>query len=286
MKRIRNIPLFLSTLLLGLFFACDQDTEFVEYKPQFVVEGRIENGSYASVLLSLSASFTESMDTINLLSHAVRNAKVVLSDGQRSEILLLKTNNKKIPPYEYVSREIKGEVGKHYYLTIEYYDRLITAETHIPPPVEMDSLWFVKANESDTVGYIHISFKNVSEYNYQLSTQELPDENVFVPCLYGNIDRVVYPANSQVIMQLSKGPVIFPKADYTTHFPDNQPIRVKLSTQTTESFAFWTSYQNEILNSQNPIFPATNRLKSNINGGVGIWAGYGSTTKVIQPDSN
>lgn len=282
MKYILRIQTLLLMTLAGFSFACDQDTDFVGYEPRFVVEGRIEDGAFASVLLSTSASFVESMDTINLLKHAVKNAKVTLSDGTVSEILLLKTNSKKIPPYEYVSREIKGEAGKKYLLKIEYYEQLITAETRIPPPVEIDSLWFVKKQESDTTGYIHIRFRNTGEYDFQISTQEVDEEDVFIPCLYGNIDRTLYPDGSMVSMQINKGPVIFPKTNYKTHFPDNAEIRVKLSTQTKESFAFWTSYQNEILNSQNPIFPSTNKLVSNISGGVGIWSGYGSTVKTIR----
>lgn len=264
-----------------MFVACGNEVDFVDYKPQFVVEGRIENGEYASVLLSTSVSFVESMDTTDLLNHAVRNAKVTISDGEKSEVLLLKTNSQKIPPYEYVTREMKGEVGKNYLLTIEYYDKVITAETLIPPPVDIDSLWFVKEKDDDKTGYIHIKFKNSSDYNYQISTQEIPNENTFVPCLYGNIDRTLYKTDESVSMQINKGPVIFPEVSYKTHFLDSASIRVKLSTQTKASYDFWTSYQNEILNSQNPIFPATNKLKSNIKGGVGIWAGYGSSVGIV-----
>lgn len=278
----------MKTIIYILFFtficiltSCNEEVDFVAYEPQFVVEGRIENGEYASVLLSMSASFTESMDTTNLLNHAVRNAKVTISDGTNSEILLLKTNYQKIPPYEYVTTDMKGEVGKYYSLTIQYYEKTITATTYIPQPVEMDSLWFKKKSETDRTGYIHIQFKNLSDHNYQVSTQGIPDEKIFIPCLYGNIDRRLYSKDEIISMQINKGPVIFPETSYTTYFPDSIPIKVKLSTQTQESYEFWTSYQNEILNSQNPIFPATNKLKSNINGGVGIWAGYGSSVRII-----
>lgn len=281
MRRFIHIT-YLLIVVCALFTACNNDVDFVEYEPQFVVEGRIENGKYASVLLSSSASFSELMDTTSLLHHVIRNAKVTVSDGVNSEILSLRSNSKKIPPYEYVTREMKGEIGKHYYLTIEYYDKTITAETYIPHPVDIDSLWFVKQNEKDRVGHVHIKFKNISDHHYQISTSAVPNEKVFTPCLYGNIDNSLYPQGEQVSMQLNKGPVIFPKPDYTTYFPDSVFIEVKLSVQTKESYLFWTSYQNEILNSQNPIFPSVNKLKSNINGGIGIWAGYGSTVNTIK----
>lgn len=275
-----------SFIILYTLSSCNEGVDFVAYEPQVVVEGRIENGEYASVLLSRSVSFTESMDTTNLLNHAIRNAKVTISDGTDSEVLLLRTNNQKIPPYEYVTTKIKGEAGKYYYLTIQYYEKTITATTYIPEPIQLDSLWFQKKNETDRVGYIHVQFKNISNHNYQLSTQEIPGEKVFIPCLYGNIDRTLYLTGETISMQINKGPVIFPETSYNTYFPDSVAIKVKLSTQTQESYQFWTSYQNEILNSQNPVFPATNKLKSNINGGVGIWAGYGSSVKTIVGKNN
>lgn len=279
--------LYISTLVLiiCIISACSRDVDFVPYQDQIVVEGRIENDQYASILLSTSVSFTESLDTSNLLNHAIRNAKVTISDGAKSEILLLKTNQNKIPPYEYVTRNMKGEIGKHYYLTISYYDKMITAKTQIPSPVEIDELSFVKKQATDRTGYIHIKFENTSDLYYQIATQLVGEENGFTPCLYGNIDNTSYPKNEQISMQINKGPITFPKPSYTTYFPDSIPIRVKLSTQTKESYDFWISYQNEILNSQNPFFPSTNRLKSNINGGIGIWAGYGSTTKIIEPNT-
>ncbi len=273
--------LLLALILMALLLVnCNREVEFVPYKPQVVVEGQIENGQYASVLLSTSVSFTELMDTTSLLDHAIRNAKITISDGDKSEILLLKVNKKKIPPYEYVTQRMKGEIGKTYTLTIEYDDKIISAETYIPEPVIIDSLWFSKKTPSDRIGYVHISFKNVSNHHYRIATKE-ESEDIYIPCLYGNVDKTLYPKETQIKMQINKGPIIFPETSYTSYFPDSVDIKVKLSTQLQASYDFWTSYQNEIINSQNPIFPSTQRLKSNVKGGIGIWAGYGSSVKTI-----
>ena len=47
-------------------------------------------------------------------------------------------------------------------------------------------------------------------------------------------------------------------------------------------FEFWNSWQNEIINGKSPIFPNTTSLKSNIDGGIGIWAGYGHQTVLVE----
>lgn len=263
----------------------ESDISFVKYEPKVVVEGSIENGSFPSVLLSVSASITGPKDTLSLLSHAIKSAKVTVSDGLDSEVLILIANKNKIPPYEYIGREIRGESGKTYSLKIEYDGKIITSSTYIPQSVMLDSLWFKKTHEQDTTGYINIRFKNTSEDYYQVSTRKYGSKGSFTPCLYGNIDPTVYNTNEIVSMQINKGPILFPKTDYTTYFKSADTIEVKFSTQTKDAYKFWTSFQNEILNTQNPIFPANTSLISNVEGGgIGVWTGMASNVYCIIPE--
>ena len=268
--------------------SCNQenDIDLTPYDPKIVVEGSIEEGGYSSVLLSISASMTGPKDTLSLLNNVIRSAKVIVSDGTNSEILSLHTNDNKIPPYEYRGSQLKGETGKDYTLTIEYRGEKITATTYIPEPVAIDAVWFKKDHPNDTTGYISISFKNTTTDYYQISTRVVSKEKVFTPCLYGNLDSRLYRPNEQVSIQINKGPVLFPETTYRTDFNVSYPVWVKLSTVPKETYKFWTSYQNEILNTQNPIFPANTSLISNIKGGIGIWSGYGSKVQYFDPQSN
>ena len=275
-------------ILFVFFYSCDKeaDVDFVSYEPKIVVEGIIENGSYPSVLLSVSASIPGPKDTLSLLNHVIKSAKVTVSNGEKTEILMLQTNNNKMPPYEYKGREIKGEAGKTYFLQIEYGGKNITSSTTIPELVVLDDIWFKKNYPGDTIGYIYVSFKNQSEEFYQISTSRYLKDKNFTPCLYGNIDSKVYPKNEQVSMQVNKGPVLYPKTDYKTYFKTKDTIMLKFSTQTKESYKFWNSYQNELLNAQNPIFPANTSLYSNIKGGaIGIWSGMSSQVYFVIPES-
>ena len=272
-------------LTIFLLVSCNDksDIDFVVYEPKIVVEGYIENEAYSSVLLSVSASMTGPKDTLNLLNHVIKSAKVTVSDGDVSEILILQTNNNKIPPYEYRGSLLRGEVGKTYSLKIEYDGKIITSTTYIPQPVALDSIWFKKAFPEDTIGYINVKFKNTSTDYYQISTCKYPNETIFTPCLYGNIDPKIYPKNADVSMQINKGPVLFPKPSYITYFKLSDETLIKFSTQTKEGYLFWTSFQNEVLNTQNPIFPANSNLVSNIEGGnaIGIWSGIGSNVYLL-----
>ena len=276
----KEIALF---FILGLLLSCtgNDDAMDIPYLPKIVVEGRIENGNYASVLLSVSAPITGTQDTISLSQYAIRSAKITISDGDASEVLFLRSNQSRIPPYEYIGRVIRGEVGKTYSLTVESRGNIITALTYIPEPVPLDDIWFKRRSENDTTGYIGVSFKNTSSDFYQFSTSSYSQRDAFTPCLYGSINSRIYPQNEQIEIYISKGPSIYPDSNFKTYYNVSDTIRVKFSTQPKHAYDFWVSFQDEIINGKNPVYPAFSNLKSNVSGGIGIWSGYGSTQGIV-----
>lgn len=290
MKRTHSMQHYLKLLflmgwagLLPLFFcACESrgDINGIPYIPRVVVEGSIEHNAYPTVLLSISAPINGIQDTVSLLQHAIRSALVIVSDNEQDDTLYLQRNGNRLPPYEYRGRNIKGEAGKEYRLRIEYQGDTLTARTRIPAPVAIDSLWFVPRQPHDTIGHIGICFRNTSTDCYRLSTALFSRRDVFTPCLYGNIASNRYAPGESIKLELSKGPSIYPANDFSTVYNAHDTIRIKLSTMPYESHAYWNALQNEMLNGQNPIFPAYSNLPGNINGGVGIWSGYGSTQRI------
>jgi hypothetical protein len=265
-------------LFLWNLLSCndEKNIDYVEYIPKIAVEGWIENGTPAIVMLSWTAPFEQMMDTAFLLEHVIRSAKVSVSDGEQTEILTLGLNNNYLPPYIYYGTYLKGQPGKSYSLKIEYRDGIISAETYIPQPVALEKFWFEKTSPVDTTGYIHISFFNTSDLYYQIATRVDKEETVFTPGLYGNINSSLFEKNELISIQVNKGPVIFPKMNFATHFVTGNTVFLKFRTQPKHGYDFYTSWQNEVLNTQNPIFPANTSLKSNISGGIGIWCGYGT----------
>ena len=269
---------FILNLFLWSLFSCNEENNinYVEYLPKVAVEGWIENETPATVMLSWTAPFDQEMDTTFLLEHVIRSAKVSVSDGEQTEILTLGLNNNYLPPYVYYGTTLKGQTGKSYSLKIEYRGEIISAETYIPQAVALEKIWFEKSSPADTIGYIHISFLNTSGLYYQIATKVDEKETVFTPCLYGNINSSSFDKNEMVSIQVNKGPVIYPNINLATHFVTGNTVFLKFRTQPKHGYDFYTSWQNEMLNTQNPIFPANTGLKSNISGGIGIWCGYGT----------
>ncbi|MDR0798486.1 MAG: DUF4249 domain-containing protein [Dysgonamonadaceae bacterium] len=272
----------LGITLLLVSCAEENAVQFIEYTPKVAVEGWIENGFPAVVLLSRTAPFDHPLDTTALMKQIITSAKVSVSDGEQTEILTLGVNYDYMPPYIYYGQTLRGETGKTYTLKIEYNNQVISAETYIPEPVPLDSCWFVKTSPSDTTGYIHVRWKNTSDAYYQIATKVAQKETVYTPCLYGNFSAAQLTVDAIVEIQINKGPMLFPKIQFNTYFSAGETVYLKFRTQPKAGYDFWTSWQNEILNAQNPIFPAHTNLISNIQGGTGLWCGYGTYTYQIE----
>ena len=274
--------LFLFGLLL---ISCSNDNfnEQKNVESKIVVEGWIEEGDFANVLLSSSIPVTNVIDSTNVLNYVIRSAKITISDGQNSEVLRVKNDKNRVPPFVYFGSILKGEAGKQYSIKIEYLDRVIEALTSIPKSVPLKSAEYIKKNEADTTGYVFVKFDDpLQEKNYyQIATKIESEEPIFVPSFYGNLDDKNFESSS-VSVQINRGVILFPKTKFAPYFADGDLIHVKLRTQTKEALDFWNSWQNEIVNSKNPIYPSNTSLKSNIKGGIGIWAGYGQSTIIVK----
>ncbi|WJS96397.1 DUF4249 domain-containing protein [Flavobacterium johnsoniae] len=272
--------------LFGLTIISCSNDNFSEQKnleSKIVVEGWIEEGDFANVLLSSSIPVADVIDSTNVLNHVIRSAKITISDGQNSEVLRVKNDKNRIPPFVYFGSTLKGEAGKEYTIKIEYLNRIIEAVTSIPKSVQLKSAEYIKKNATDTTGYVFVKFDDpVNEKNYyQIATKIDGEEPIFVPSFYGNLDDKNFESAS-VSVQINRGVLLFPKTKFTPYFADGDLIYVKLRTQTKEALDFWNSWQNEIVNSKNPIYPSNTSLKSNIKGGIGIWAGYGQSTIIVK----
>ncbi|MBS7252617.1 DUF4249 domain-containing protein [Flavobacterium branchiicola] len=250
---------------------------------KIVVEGWIEEGDYAQVLLSTSIPVTGVIDSTNVLNHVIRSAKITVSDGETSEVLRVKNDKNRVPPFVYYGTTLMGEAGKEYSIKIEYLDRVIQAVTTIPKTVKIKSAEYVKKDPSDKTGYIFVKFDDpANEKNYyQIATKIDGEEPIFVPAFYGNLDDSNFKGSS-VSVQINRGILLFPKTKFTPYFSDGDLIYVKLRTQNKDALDFWNSWQNEIVNSRNPIYPANTSLKSNIKGAIGIWAGYGQSLFIVR----
>jgi hypothetical protein len=270
-----------------VLISCNNDdiSKQISVESKIVVEGSIEEGDVAKVVLSRSVPIGAAVDSTTILNYVIRSAKVTVSDGEKEEVLRLKRDNDRIPPFVYLGSEIIGEAGKTYTLKIEYLNKRIAGTTTIPQSVPILSADYIKDNPTDNNGYVFIKFNDpINEKNfYQVETLLDKHDSIYIPALYGNLNDVNFNA-PEISFQIFRGKSFSfeDHSDYKPNFEDGDLIYVKLRTMDKAGFEFWNSWQNEIINGQSPIFPNTTSLKSNIYGGIGIWSGYGQQTVLVR----
>ena len=65
---------------------------------------------------------------------------------------------------------------------------------------------------------------------------------------------------------------------YSPLFAETERVALRLNSLDAFAFAYWRKWEDNFINSLNPIFPSTSNLPTNIsNGGIGIWSGYGTS---------
>ena len=114
-NHLKLLVLIFSAIVL--FISCEKDitVNLPKQKQQYVVEGYIENGLPAYVMLSKTADYFSPVDSTALQQYMVKNATIVISDGDITDTLL------QVDPsigYFYFSPKIIGQTGKNYSLRI------------------------------------------------------------------------------------------------------------------------------------------------------------------------
>lgn len=271
--------------------SCDPawDIDYDMPVPQeIVVEGEIENGGFAKVILSRTIGLEEQFDSLSVVDSTIRWAKVSVSDGEQTEILTGRLTPGQIPPFIYTGNTIRGIPGKTYTLTVEYSGRTLSATTTIPDPVDINRITVEKSSESDTLYQVKIHFTDTDPAHnyYKIFTQVRGRDSRFFSSFMGIFDDTMLDADGSGEVSAYRS---FKHTDldhYTPFFSHRDTVTVKFTQIPRDGFLFWSDYENEVTNGKNPIFPSMINLQGNISGGMGIWCGYGQETRTICiPDS-
>lgn len=271
-------------MLTFVFGACDPDWDFTsDYEPELVVEGGIVSNGFAKVYLSQSKILNSTWDSVALSKLPVITAKVTVSDGERTEILVGRIDKGRLPYFVYTGSQIRGEVGKEYKLTVLHQGKEITARTTIPEPVLLDSIRLRPTENCDTLYQATAYFKDPADETnyYKIFTRvDLKDDDYYNAFMGTFSDEVLLPPVAEA--EIYRGFRHTDLRKYTPYFIPGEKVDICFSQIPEQGFRFWSQYENEIINSGNPVFPNTTNLTGNIEGGLGIWLGYGIATYHVE----
>ncbi len=305
------IPLII--LLAGCERIITLDLPYVE--EQIVVEGGIETGLPPIVILTRSIGFYGDTDLDALQNLYVRDATITVSNGETSIELLeiclddipeelqplvaeffgitadsLATFNFNICVYTdpgllLGAPTMLGEDGKTYNLTIEAEGKVLTSTTTIPPAVPLDSV-FYRPNENpdaDTLVrvFAHLSDPPAPGNYYRLFVSR--NNGAFEADFFSVTDDLVFNGLS---LDFTINRPADPEEDFTSetfgYYFVGDTVSVKLCSIDQASFNFWNTLENDT-GGGSP-FSSIVIVDTNIEGGQGIWCGYGAavTSVVIE----
>lgn len=270
---------FLFVLFSLAIICCNDDfnLNLLEPDDKIVVDGWIDNGQFAKVLLTRNSPYFSSIDSISIRALVLTKAKVTVSDGEKSEILILRRNDNYFPPYIFEGNEIIGDTGKTYTVTAEYGGKTVWASTTIPKAVKLDTVYFKLLENSDSLGTINIEFTDppdIKNYYRILSKRNRKDLKYMSSMIMG-IDDIFF-SGKKFGFSISRSPNSYLSTKGNKYFQLGDTVGIKFCTIDKAHFDFWNSFQDEVMNRSNPFASSLSTVKSNIQGGgLGVWGGYG-----------
>jgi hypothetical protein len=281
---------FLVYLLLMFYFAaCEKDIS-LDLPPsdsEIVVDGYVETGLPPYILLSQTSGYFSPIGFDNLVNDAITDAEVWLSDGFDTVRLNQVAINGIVQSGIYVALDSStlaplmiGVPGRNYALRIiTSSGKIITSSAKLMIPVQPDSVWFRvnTGNDSLGLGYMRLDEPDTIENCYRIFTKRITKDMMFLPPS-GSVfdDRFI---NGQLFdFAYNRGRIINSIAADDNNeeaglFKKGDTIVVKFTSIDRGVFEFWRDAETQLSNIGSP-FAVPFNIKSNINGGIGLFATY------------
>lgn len=263
-------------LILSFLWGCSE-VFTLEYRPELVVEGWIEDDGFPIVIVTSTVPVTdEYIQLDSLQDHVIRWAKVSINDGENEHVLTGRVNKDYYPPYIYTSSRLRGKAGKHYALKVEYSGRVVTAETTIPEPASLE--WIRVRSGTDGKSYMTAGLKDdpfVKNY-YKVFTRVEGRDSTYESSFMGLINDEILTEGVNEINIRGEFIPEYGSEDSSIYFSDKDVVHIRFCTLDKAAYDYWEDYEDVQSLSRNPFFPVNKKIRSNVSTGYGYWAGYGS----------
>lgn len=289
--------IFLASIILN---SCSKEVKIdvPGFEEQLVIDGSIETGTPAIVLLSNSRDIYSPTDINSYLNGFVSGATVIVSNGTITDTLTeICTDN--LPagfesiaaeffglPIEqlvnlhlcaYVSLGMIGEVGKTYSLKVIHNSKTYTSSTKIEAAAPLDDLFWKDQTNLPGYGFswAKITDPPASGDAYRWEVRKISDLFYTKPFQPFTDDRFY---NGLTFEFSVENPMSFNdetiEDQYKGYYKLGDTIVVKFSKLGKKEYQFFEKKYNQIYSAANPFATPTN-VPTNIEGGaLGIWAGF------------
>ncbi|WP_266205574.1 DUF4249 domain-containing protein [Pontibacter kalidii] len=299
-------PYFILAILCSLLFSgCEEDitVEVPKGEEQLVVEGHIEQNAPPVVVLTrtvpvftevsaeaLAQSFVHDAQvsiTVDGKSYPLKETPSVALSEEVKELIAVQLGlrpallsaNAGFLFYLYTSEELKGEPGKSYRLHISHEGRELSAVTTIPHLNPLDSIFTVPHPnpEEDSLRQLYYRYSDPDTLGNTVRYFTKRNSEPFYPGRFASVFSDEFINGATIDYPLDRGE---PKGqaevdlDLYSYFGKGDTVTVRWAAIDQAHYRFWFTLENEQNNNGSPI-SSPNITQSNIQGGLGVWGGYG-----------
>lgn len=252
--------------LTGCIKPQEQDDSF---RYRLVVDGRIEQGRGAVVMLSQSIPYDSYYSEDRYRNMAIWGAKVTIVHGDRREVLTCRRDSHYPTEFIYTGRSINGEVGETYAIEIDYSGYSWRAEGVILPPIQLHDIEVVAEGDDQ---YRITATLPPTPYYCSIDCS-LDGSQYYAPTILGTYA----PSDSERRITINRPSNNLIREGYNAAYNGSESVTLRINVLSDFGYAYWRKWEDNFVNSVNPIFPSTSNLPTNIsNGAYGIWSGYGT----------
>lgn len=302
----------LAAMAAVVLVSCEKEVEvdLPETDPKLVVEGVIENGQPPIVILTKTQNYFAPTDINSISSIFVRDAVITVSDGTNT-IVLTQLCSSLIPDslldeaaeltgidpsllenadiciYTSLNPADTGVIGRTYTLNVQGAGMTCSAVTKIPNIVPWDSTWWRLAEQSaddDSSGYIWgkltdpdtmgNGYRHYARRFYSADPDFVEDSRFISPLGTTFNDKYLNGLTVDLFAVRGRSPYTDNADDETAgFFLRGDSVAMKLVSMGLKEADFYMTYDNNVA-SQGDLFSTPSNARTNINGGLGIWAGW------------
>lgn len=316
MKRVL-LPCIAAVLLFG----CTKDitVDLPRTDPYIVVEGTIQPGQPPLVILTRTQNFFDPTDLNAYGDLFVKNATVLVGDGtntvQLAQICSGDIPEDQIPlaaellgidpqilahvdicVYTDSTGTLLGQTGRTYTLNISAEGKTLSSVTSIPYAVRLDSTWFKLAQQNendDTLGYVWATLHDPDTLGnaYRFLTRRINHrsdgsikDNTYVGAIGSTFyDKFINGLTFDFFGVRGASPYSNNPDDDNAergYFKRGDTVVVKFVSVGYAEYDFYNSMEANVA-SQGDLFSTPANVKSNITGGLGVWAGWGPALDTV-----
>ena len=283
-KRLSFITFFSACCTL-FFVSCTKNIQLnVPSAPtEITVEGHIEPGGLAYLYLSTNFSFFGNISISNILTqNVIHNAVVTISDGTTTD-----TMEETIPSIGfYQSKHMTGVIGKTYSLVVKAIGQTATATTTLLTQIPLDTAWFSIKQGKDTLGFItaRLTSPLPAGHCYRWMAQRIGKDTTYLAPSFSVFNDQFFSGQTiQFGYQRGMFPGSTAKDDTDAesgYFKIGETVSIKFCTIDQTAYTFYNTYYTQQVQGGNP-FASSSPVIGNIQGGQGIWCGYGTSYKTV-----